>query len=74
MDPSFHTMLVLVTFPPAFQLSLLFLDHDVQTSGLLFLLLVLLLPLFSGQLQVHRHCVLNGLSPETETHFLLASK
>lgn len=55
-----------LTFPPAFQLSLLFLDHDVQTSGPLFLLLILLLPLFSSQLQVHRYCVLNGLCPKSQ--------
>lgn len=52
------------TFPPAFQLILQFLDRDVQTPVLLFLLLILLLPLLGGQLQVHRHCVLDGLRSE----------
>lgn len=60
-------MLVQVTFPPALQLVLQFLHHDAQTSVLLFLLLVLLLPFLSRQLQVHRHCVLYGLRPKAQT-------
>ena len=54
------------TFPPALQLILQLLDHDLQTPGLVLLLLVLLLPLLGGELQVHRHSVLDGLCPERE--------
>jgi len=51
-----------LTVPPAVQFSLQLLDNVFQTLVLLLLLLILLLPLFSRQLQVHRHRVLDGLS------------
>lgn len=53
----------LLTVSPPVQLHLQMLDNILQSLVFLFLLLVFLLPFFSGQLQVHRDCVLDGLSP-----------
>lgn len=60
------TLILLFTFPPAFQLVLLLLYHDIEAPVLLLLFLVLLLPLLGSQLQVHRHCVLYGFSSKTQ--------
>lgn len=50
-----------LTVPPAVELHLQSVDDVLQTLVLVFLLVVLVLPLLSSQLQVHRHCVLDGL-------------
>lgn len=52
-----------LTVSPSVQLHLQMLDDILQSLVFLLLLFVFLLPLFCCQFQVHRDCILDGLSP-----------
>ena len=54
---------LLLTVPPAVEFHLQALDDVLQALVLVLLFLILLFPLLSGQLQVHRYSVLDGLGP-----------